>query len=170
MTRNEFLKDLTGWNNHRFWLWPALQSTKGLVVEFGVGDESTPFLHDYCEQNGRTLRSYDDSPEWYDKFKHLASDGHSLTLVKDWDTVKLPHTSVLLIDHGPAERRHLDVIKYADTARFLVVHDTEPESHAAYKLNNLWHRFQYRNHYSTSGTRATVASNFEDVTRWPATL
>ena len=35
MKKEEFLKGCANWDNHRFLLWPALEATKGLVVEFG---------------------------------------------------------------------------------------------------------------------------------------
>ena len=45
MKKEDFLKDVANWDNHRFLLWPALEATTGEVIEMGMGQGSTPFLH-----------------------------------------------------------------------------------------------------------------------------
>ena len=165
MIKEEFLKDCANWDNHRFCLWPALEATKGNVVEFGIGHGSTPFLHLYCEDAKRTLRSYESNDEWLQKFKELEDDNHKLFFVKHWDDVELDEIDVLLIDHAPGERRWEDIKKYKDIAKIIIIHDSEPAA-TGYMLNKIWHLFKYRVDYKTEGAWASAVSNHIDVTKW----
>lgn len=161
MTKEEFLKDVANWDNHRHLLWPALEATTGDVVEMGMGQGSTPFLHEYCKANGRKLFSYDNNLEWSSKFESYAWTGHSISHVVDWDDVHRLHPSpdVVLIDHAPGERRYIDVQKYANAAKILVIHDSEPAA-TGYMMDKIWRLFKYRKDFETVGAWATAVSNF----------
>jgi hypothetical protein len=165
MTKEAFLKDVANWDNHRRLLFPALEATRGSVVEFGIGHGSTPYLHDYCEETARPLSSYENNMEWIDQFSHMTSGTHKFFFVKDWDDVEIEGMDVLLIDHAPGERRWEDILRYANIAKYIVIHDSEPAA-TGYMLNRIWHLFKYRKDYETSGAWATVVSNFHDVTKW----
>lgn len=160
MTKEEFLTGVANWDNHRICLWPALEATKGLVVEFGAGHGSTPFLHRYCKDNNREFLSYDYSREWADKFKDLGTEH-----VKNWDDVNLNMIDVLLIDQAPGERRWIDIKKFANIAKIIVIHDSEPAA-TGYMLNKIWHLFKFRIDYKTDGAWASAVSNFVDLTKW----
>lgn len=165
MTKKEFLKDVQNWNNHLYCLWPALYHTSGNVVEFGMGEGSTNQLHNYCSHNNRNLESYDFNKEWADKYRHLESSTHKIFHAPDWDAVSLTEVDVLLIDHSPGERRWEDVKKYANIAKIIVIHDSEPAA-TGYMLSKIWHLFKYRKDHETIGAWATVVSNFIDVTKF----
>ena len=162
MTKEEFLKGVANWNNHLYLLWPALEATKGKVVEFGCGDGSTNQLHQYCKDTNRKLESYDFNKEWVEKYRHLESDNHKLYHAPDWDAVNLTEVDVLLIDHSPGERRWEDIKKYANVAKYIVIHDSEPAA-TGYMLNKIWGLFKYRKDYKTDGAWATVVSNFHEL-------
>lgn len=154
MTKKEFLTDVQGWNNHRYLLWEALKLTKGKVVEFGCGDGSTPYLDKYCKKHKREFKSYEGHKDWANKF-----NSH---FIEDWEQINESDIDVLFIDHAPGERRHLDVIKYANIAKIIVIHDSEPEA-TGYMMDKVWHLFKYRKDYTSTGAWATMVSNFIEL-------
>lgn len=167
MTKEAFLKDVANWDNHRHLLWPALEATTGEVIEMGMGQGSTPFLHEYCKDAGRKLFSYESSLEWAMKFQDNIGDGHRVMHVNDWDAVSLRHPSpdVVLIDHAPGERRYIDVQRFANSAKIIVIHDSEPAA-TGYMMDRIWGLFKYRKDYTSPGAWATAVSNFVDVSKF----
>lgn len=162
MTKEEFLKDVQNWDNHRYLLWPALEATKGLVVEFGIGHGSTPYLSGYTQSRARHLVSYENNKEWFDKFN--GNFVHEINLVKDWDLVVLPfEVDVILIDHAPGERRKIDIAKYSHKAKIIVAHDTEPAADHGYQMRAELKKFKYAVEYESQGAWASMVSNFIDV-------
>src|SRR5688572_10465804 len=103
MTKEDFLKGVANWDNHRVLLWQALEVTSGEVIEMGCGDGSTPFLRKYCHDRKRMLWSYENNEEWFRRMQGYHGQGHHVVHVKDWDEVsqKHIHPSVVLIDHAP---------------------------------------------------------------------
>lgn len=152
-------------------LWPALEATTGEVVEMGMGDGSTPQLHDYCRDTARPLYSYENSVEYAAQFAHLATGheagktGHSILVLKDWDIVSQEHPSpdVVLIDHAPGERRKIDIALFAHSAKIIVCHDTEPAADHGYQMRAELSKFKYLAEYQSPGAWATIVSNFVDV-------
>lgn len=170
MTKQEFLKGVANWNNHLYLMWPALYHTSGLVVEFGCGHGSTKQLHDYCEGTNRNLISYENNLEWLEKFNHLESESHKFYYVKDWDSVNITEIGVLLIDHAPGERRKFDIAKYANNAKIVVCHDTEPAADHGYQMRGELKKFKYQVDYESVGAWATAVSNFIDVRKFINTV
>lgn len=160
MTKEEFLKDVQNWDNHRFMLWDALELTHGDVIEMGMGDGSTPYLHQYCTDAKRKLYSFENNFEWYSKFTHYESEYHKLSHVVYWDDVIKAHPTpdVVLIDHAPGERRWIDVKNYAYSAKIIVIHDSEPAA-TGYMLDRVWGMFKYRRDHESPGAWATAVSD-----------
>jgi len=166
MTKESFLHGVGNWNNHLHLLYPALEATTGLVVEFGCGDGSTKQLHQYCDN--RKLRSYDSNDEWLQKYKHFENETHKLFFVKHWDDVELDSIDVLLIDHAPGERRKVDLGRFANIAKIIVIHDSEPVgwNSSDYQVRPVIDRFKYKCDLKSEikgGAWATAVSNFIDV-------
>lgn len=180
MDKNKFLEGVNDWNNHLYFLWLALEATKGDVVELGCGDGSTRQLHEYCEDNQRVLYSFDTDKEWLERFKDCENDNHKfIHIVNDWHKAKdiCPNPSVILIDHAPGERRIVDVKRFAASAGILVLHDTQPPPTAAdYGYERIWHLFQHKVDLQVAmnmevnpphnRTWASSVSNHYDVTQW----
>lgn len=160
MTKEEFLKDVQNWDNHRYLLWDALEATEGDVIEMGMGQGSTPFLHQYCTDAKRKLYSYENNREWFEKFTNYESEYHSLRHVTYWDDVVRAHPtpSVVLIDHAPGERRWEDVRNFAYGAKTIVIHDSEPAA-IGYMLDKIWGMFKYRRNHESPGAWASIVSN-----------
>lgn len=171
MTREEFLKDVTNFSNHRYLLWEALEETKGDIVEFGMGFGSTPFLRQYAIDSNRHLFSYENNLDWFEKFPYKHCDYHEMMWLSDWDEAKHEEIDVLLIDHAPGERRKVDIQRFADIAKIIVVHDSEPIgwNSSDYQVRPLFSNFKYvkdlKSDYS-GGAWATVLSNEIDVRKW----
>jgi len=157
MTKDEFLKDVGNWSNHRYLLWEALEKTTGRVVEFGSGEGSTKFLSKYCQDNKRDFLSFDSNLEW--------ANNTGAQFISNWDRLDLQNIDVLLIDHAPGERRWIDIEKYKDIAKVIVIHDSEPSGHG-YMLDKIWHLFPYRIDTETTGAWATLVSNHFKKETW----
>lgn len=167
MTKETFTQITSNWDSHRPLLWAALEATKGIVVEMGMGYGSTPFLSEYCQSRAnRDLVSYENNPEWFKKFN--GQYPHKMYLIDNWDTaaivIGLLKPSVLFIDHAPGERRKIDIQKNAYYAEVIICHDTEPAADHGYKMRAELKKFKYMIDYETDGAWASAASNFIDVT------
>lgn len=147
-----FLKDVSGWCNHRPLLWWALEATRGSsfpVLEMGCGEGSTPYLRDYCQKNERPFLSYDSDAGWAQRF--------GAAHVESWDGVVSGGYSVVLVDHAPGERRHVDIALLADRADYVVIHDSEPAA-TGYMLDRIWGLFASRRNLVTGGAWASIVS------------
>lgn len=160
MKKEEFLKDLDNMSNHRVLLWEALKLTTGLVVEFGSGFGSTPFLKKYCEDSKRAFASYDSNEEWAEKT--------GAKVVQDWEKIQIDwqghdHPSVLFLDHAPGERRQFDLVKYSQGAKIIIIHDSEPTGGGDYRVRQHFKLFKYCVEVKTEGAWATMLSNHIDL-------
>lgn len=163
MTKDEFLQGVENWSNHRYLLWEALEKTEGDVVEMGMGHGSTPFLYQWCKDAGRTLYSYENNLEWYEKCKGFNPENSFL--IHDWDIVAENHLTpaVLFIDSAPGERRQIDLKNFALRARIIVAHDTELAADHGYQMRQHIPLFKYWKDYQSSGAWASIASNFIEL-------
>lgn len=164
------------WNNHLPLVLMALRETPstGTVIEMGMGEGSTLWLHEYCTNQDRPLLSYDNNPEYFNKFKHLHSSRHHLELITNWETTPTENVNVVLIDHAPGERRYLDAIRYKDINGILILHDTEePPCGGNYDWNKAFIHFKYFARIKGesldgvhNGVWATAVSNTHDMSHW----
>lgn len=130
-----------------------------------MGDSSTAALHAVAEATGRLVCSYDHEPSWVDRFAELRSPNHQVVQISSWDDCPIEQTrwSVALVDHGPRERRVVDIARLANRAEVLVVHDSEEPS---YNYDQVFGRFAYRHDYRDVAPWTTLLSNYVDVSRW----
>jgi len=174
MIKNRILAG-AGYGTHITPLVAAVLATKGHVIEMGMGDYSTPLLHEiigYQRLNAeliprdpRRLFSFESDKQWLNNFIDLNCQWHTIQFVSSWDLVRIPskHVSVIFIDHAPAERRKVDIKRCADSAEILVVHDTEKVNYYGYEP--LLSSFRYRFDYERYQKKTTLLSNFMDVTK-----
>ncbi len=183
MTKEEFLKGVTDWDNHRCLLWYALENTTGPVIEMGCGDGSTRQLHEYCASRSRLLHSFDTDQDWLNRFSDCISDTHTFThIVNNWEIAQqiVPHPSVMLSDNAPGERRIVDIKNYSDhmaPGGIIIIHDSQPPPTAAdYGYERIWSLFKYKVDLSAgknpdpaikdNRTWASAVSNDFDVSQW----
>lgn len=143
----------------------GLEITSGPVLELGVGSGSTQFLHEECEKSGRPLVSVDGNAGWLDKFRHLETWNHRVVLANDWDDCHIidQDWGLVFIDHAPAYRRGLDAARLAHSAKFIVLHGTEPEWQADYGYALCLPQFKYRFDYTTFEPWTSVVSMFYPI-------
>ncbi len=171
---NDFLKNISNWGSHRPLLWLALENTKGNVIEIGMGQNSTPYLHEYCGNRNRHLHSIDNNSEYFSI--GLETSFHSSAVVPDWDFLYSRYgldkqkVSVILIDHAPAERRHVDAIRLKDQCEIMVIHDAEHEGlpYDVYEIAKITEHFKYRLDHSIPGmpAKTLLLSNTIDVSKF----
>ncbi len=130
------------------------------VLELGAGYNSTPILYWNCKANNRKFVSYENYKDWCDKV------GGITTFTDNWDMIDIDNTfwDIALIDHRPALRRKTDAVRLKNNARFVVLHDSEPEIDRFYHYSRVYKHFKYRYDFKNIKPYTTILSNFEDPT------
>jgi len=151
------MADMNGTSNHRVLLWDALELTCDAVIEFGSGHGSTAYLKEYCKDNNRTFKSYENNAEW--------AGQTGAELIDNWDSIQPESISILFIDHAPGERRKKDIVKWKDHAQIIVVHDTEIAADHGYQMRQHFELFDSAVEINADGGGAGAAmlSNFVDL-------
>ena len=154
------------WGSHTVVLLKIFEISQGPVLEMGIGVFSTPLLHALCKRDNRLLVSYDNDAAYINAHRGFITDGHQLTLVKDWDKIDIQSTKwgMAFMDHGPGDRRVEDTKKLANIAQFVVVHDTELRQEKYYHSTEIDSIFKYRFDYKELEPNTSVFSNFVDIT------
>jgi len=143
----------------------AFDESEGPVLELGTGYFSTLFLDWLCSTFGRKLVSYDDNERWGKRAMRYKSNYHKIYIAKDWDKIKIDkkHWGLVFIDHSPKGRRHIDAIRLAGNADFIVMHDTEPAAEKLYHYSKVWEHFKYRFDYTKVEQWTSVVSNTKEL-------
>lgn len=154
------------WCSHLPLLVKTMLISTGPVLEMGMGPFSTPILHWLCFDQNRWLISYDNSPEYVEENNKFASDMHQIRHVSNWDDAQIEHThwGVAFIDHAPPERRHIDVARLANTADYIVIHDSQRHLDQYFHYKKIYGLFKQRYVYRKVKPHASVLSNFKDLT------
>ena len=142
----------------------VMRKSDGPVLEMGVGLFSTPVMHWLCLESRRELVSYENDPEYFHLVSKFQSPSHKIILLDDWDQAEIDsiHWGAVLIDHGPAERRVVDIKRLTNNAEFIVVHDTEESLNHLHHYDQVFPSFKYRYDYKRRRPYTTVLSNFRD--------
>lgn len=142
----------------------VVASTRGPVIELGMGDYSTPLLHLLCRD--RLLISADADEQWIRRFEQFRSANHLLHLVGDWSrfaAVDDQAWDVAFVDCSPSTARVGLIERLRGRTRHIVVHDTETDTEAAgvYAVDGVLGRFRYRSDYQIVRPHTTVVSDVE---------
>ena len=150
------------WTTHIPMLLKYVKDADKPVLELGAGLFSTPLLHWMCKENGVKLRTYENVKEYFKFSKSFQSSTHRIRLIDDWDKVENNGTfwSVVFIDHAPAERRHIDAIRFANKADYVILHDSNKN---VYKYDEVYPHFKYRYDWKECKPFTTVLSNFKKL-------
>lgn len=160
-----------GGGSHLPLLIKLLEMTDGPVLELGMGMFSTAFLHWACYDKKRKLVSCESKPDFMElfDFHDKREEGndisyHQVVFVEDWDEVDLSgHWSVVLVDHAPGPRRKEEIRRLANSADYIVVHDTNGRNNWHYNYTEIYPLFKYRYDYDKAYPFTTVLSNFKDL-------
>jgi len=153
--------DIDGYSTHQVPLISAVLQTEGPVIEFGVGNYSTPILHELCRD--RELVSIDADDDWLDQFRYMECGSHRIVKVEptDWSSTDgftcAKRWGVVLIDHGcDLHWRVREIRRQKDNADFIVVHDSNV---AAYGYEEVIPEFQFCYEYTPHILHTLVLSN-----------
>jgi len=145
-------------------LMKLLEITKGPILELGVGMYSTPYLHYACTSTKRKLTSYDSDEKWIRYFKDCRNDYHDVNFIADWNNLEMnDFWDVAFIDHHPDSVRKDSAKKLVNNAKYVVLHDSNPEYDSSYKYSEIYPLFKYRFDYISDKANTTVLSNFVDL-------
>jgi predicted O-methyltransferase YrrM len=144
----------------------AFDRTDGPCLELGMGVFSTPYLHYACQNAGRHLTSYENDVSYAEFFakNFYPCATHQIRVVSNWDDAALDRPwDVALVDHSPSQRRIVDILRLANCARYIVIHDSEPKYDMLYHYSRIYDQFRYRAVYDREWRHAAVLSNFHDL-------
>lgn len=141
-----------------------VQMTEGPILELGGGTFSTPYLHWMCFPNRKLYTFENERDFFYPHIEQYKADFHEVIFVEDWDKIDISgHWSVVLVDHHPNERRKVEITRLANSADYIVVHDTEGRHDHKYRYSEIYHLFKYRYDFQKAYPFTTVLSNFKDL-------
>lgn len=155
---------MDAYGSHQSVLVKYVMKTKGVVVELGMGDYSTPILHEICKEQGRVLISAEGNKEWAERFYRYRDTLHTVEYVYDWDKYInwllncIQGISVIFVDHAPGERRTSDILKLQDKADYLIVHDSDE---IGYKYD--FSVFKYKKQYYDYPPATMVCSKYNEI-------
>jgi len=105
--------------------------TEGDVMEFGMGDHSTPIMHIICAMQDRNLLSIDTNKIWFRKFTRYIYGKHTAYYIPTKVLLEEPlecykgKYSIIFVDGAPAEIRQPFIEKVQNAADYIIVHDSE---------------------------------------------
>jgi len=150
-------------------LMKVLGISEGPVLELGTGLNSTPVIHWICnEQNQRKIVSYESSEMFYlaaRKYRCDYHEVHNVETLGGWDKIDIEsqHWGMVFVDHAPGPRRVEEMIRVANNADYVVVHDTEGRSDWHYHYSKGFPLYKYRWDYTTAYPYTSVLSNIKDL-------
>lgn len=141
----------------------ALERTNGDVLELGTGIFSTPFLHYWCDYKKRNLVSVENDLNFYNMSKCFEGEFHKIFYTENWDTPYLECSwDIVFIDHAPPEQRRVDLMRFSNLSKYIIVHDTNGRQEKHYHLSNLWKEFKYIKTFNYF-PMTTIVSNFYEL-------
>ncbi len=159
--------ELGPWESHQPVLLGLLgQLEDARVLELGMGYASTPIV---LALSASSVSIETDDP-WFARFSRFATDRHEFELLTDythseWHTPHLDgEWDLAFVDNSPYSTRQSNLLKLADTARFVVCHDTE-ECFKPAGSDYRWDfsSFAYVWTYTRFDNYTTVVSNVEPI-------
>jgi len=138
----------------------------GLIVEFGCGDSSTPFLHETYEH--MEIITIENRLEWFLRWAHLTSCWHQfLFCYYPQNALRVASGArVAFIDCDPGYTRRplIEALRWL-SVDIIVAHDTHPGCSSEYAWRDIWTSFKYHVHDERAIPRTTAMSDTVDVTR-----
>jgi len=142
----------------------AFDVSEGDVLEVGTGWFSTLILHWMAHISKRMVYSYESKDHWYRRARRYNSEYHKIIKVNNWDELPVDkHWGLVFIDHSPESRRNVEVKRFANSADYIVIHDTQPEDDEKYQFSKIWDLFKYKYDWKKSKPWTTVVSNIKDL-------
>lgn len=110
------------------------------------------------------MTSYDNVEVWIRYFRDCRADFHDVKFIDDWDKLVIDKFwDIAFIDHEPYERRKVEAKRLSNNAKYLILHDSDPESEPLHKYSEIYPFFKYHFDYTLAKPYTTVLSNFVDL-------
>ena len=126
------------YGTHQPFLKHYIQKTKGDIVEFGTGDNSTGLILDLIKGTNRKLVSLENDRYWQSRIvqKYPPSPNHQHIFVpsgqdpvQDWkktlSTLDKNAFELVFIDQSPWEARIWTMDYFKDSADYIIIHDVD---------------------------------------------
>jgi hypothetical protein len=155
---------MDSYGSHVLALGPILSKCRGPIIELGMGHYSTTMLNIHSLLNSSLVLSVETNADWYNQFRDLNSETHTLKLVNSYDDVDLESSKwdIAFIDHAPCPRRVIDATRLRFSASIILMHDTEQANSKDYTWELLWDKFKYRYDFKRYTPWTSVVSNDHD--------
>jgi hypothetical protein len=174
-------------STHQALLVAAMLKTQGSILEMGGGNYSTPLVSAFANAQRREAHTIETGPAMFEFLKRFSSPFHKIWPVSGYDFAAdgrfLPRAdttraqyiaiqaaflrdfctehpqrwSVVFVDQAPGYLRVPAIEYFADSADFIVTHDTE---HDAYGFEPCLSTFRHRWDFCLYVPHATIVSNF----------
>jgi hypothetical protein len=109
----------------------------GDFLELGLAIYSTPILHKIATDKKNIVISIDTKSDWVDKFKFYTTTSNHRVLLMTYDEMSKfgldKNWGLVLVDHGFADKRHSDILNYANKSQIIIAHDAEDAADFMYK-------------------------------------
>jgi hypothetical protein len=142
----------------------AVSLTDGPVLEMGMGNASSIFLHWACAPTKRPLVSFESNPKFFGWATKFRTDFHEVVCISNWALADIEREwDVALVDYPPGWRRKEDIRRLANYVKYLVVHDTEGRNDHRFRYSEVFPLFKWQYNYDFCMPKASVLSNFVDL-------
>ena len=153
----------------------------GDLLELGMGLYSTPVIHKLSVDKEKMATSIDTNAQWASKFQFYNETSTHQLLVMPFEEMinygSYKNWGVVLVDHGFANKRYINVVKFANNSQIVLAHDAEDPAEMFYKYKHFKVREHFkfscrytvfhRNNMSLSNHTSTLLlSNFIDVRKF----
>lgn len=149
----KFVHRTNDWATHQPVLYEMATRTKGAIIEFGCGYNSTEMLHEICKATGRTLISIEDDRDWINKFMEMyKGDGyeednsgwhkfyhvpgkldiendtaglHWIEFLDSFSPLRTMNFELAFVDQSPGQARTETIKRIKDKVKFIILHDCD---------------------------------------------
>lgn len=134
------------------------------MLELGTGYFSTLLLHWLATTMRREVYSFESKRHFYDRAKKYESEFHHIVYCDNWADADIEKPwGMAFVDHSPGWRRPYEVIRLANWAQYIVIHDTQAAQDGEYHFSESFPHFKYRYDYTKMLPWTSVVSNFHDL-------
>lgn len=144
----------------------VFDKSKGDVLEVGTGYFSTLILDWLASFTHRHVYSYESREYWYQRAKKYEGPYHHIVYTPNWDKADFggkKHWGMVFIDHGPDQRRVVEIERLANKTDYMVIHDTDPKRDKQYGYSAIFPLFKYRLDDKKVVPWTSVVSNFKKL-------
>jgi hypothetical protein len=119
-----------GFGSHQNVLLKVLGMIKNPVLELGSGEYSTELIHNELLHKNIGIVTVDHDSKWLGKYKYLSNANHRfvrcpVNRMPSFLSADKTNWGLVFVDFGNWDVRSLAVLKYKDTADYVVVHDCD---------------------------------------------